>query len=210
MMSIVDERPRQRRIGDLSMPDYPALIEDWNSFFSSIFGETMTDTIGWFSRPRGLTYDIIVPEWMTLELVLKALESCMQVQNGLGNEETYELTHQRDPYRHMSYAVWHIGNESPDANLMGMHGMELHEQKIVTLTLIEYLLFHLHYFVRHEWRFHPDARTKSLCAGTENTLGNIPLAYWDGKKLVLTIASPCPQTRDMNTGARMAYASPYV
>ena len=218
MRSIIDERPRQRRIGGLSMPNYSVLIKDWNSFFSSIFGETITDTIGWFSRPRALVSGIVVPKWMTLELLFSVFDSCrIPIRNGLGSGPEYALTHRRDPARHGSYIVWHVGKEFPDDDLIGVRGLELIEHGIETLTLIEYLLFHLHYFVRHQWMLRPDRRNlesgvvpKILCAGTENARGNIPLAYDDNGTLALTIIHPYPDHPDAFTGSRRVYADPRV
>lgn len=223
MKSIVDERPYQRPIGGLTMPDYRDTMDDWDSMYRSIFGRKISEAVAPFSRPRTLSYGIIVPGWITLELALNTLQSFQScgivVRNGLnaGAAGLSSLTHRRDPARHGTYIVWTSGGIYPDARLMGMRGMELTSRRIETMTLIEYLLFVLHHFVRHNWALlvdQPDPATgmapKMLCAGSVNERGNIPLKYDDGGGFALTAAHPFPDRADPLAGSREVFANPHV
>lgn len=80
-----------------------------------------------------------------------------------------------------SYAVWFRDRKEADEELKNLSANQLAEKKIPGITLLERLLYELKYW--DETGEHLDVSSWTLCTGSRDSDGPVPLVGWHGDRL---------------------------
>lgn len=159
-------------------PD-PAILADpvkaWEKFYLDVFGLTVDfSQVKIPAQKAGFTRLIFVAKGLTLNGVYDACAkrfACSRYNDDLDASVT---ENDRKPVE--NYAIWVRETVEADEGLKNLSANDLKKKKVVTMTLLERMLYELKYFL--ETGKHLDIKNVALCAGSRYSDGRVPCANW--------------------------------
>ena len=148
-------------------------LKEWQKFYQEVFGLTFSvEDIKIPKARQGFDRVILMAQGLTLDGVYAACAErfpCVRHYTKL-NEDI--VKNERVPDE--TYALRMRGGRESDKELADFSADDLREKKIMSATLLEYLLYQLKYF--NETGELLDAKHITLCAGSRYKDGRVPTA----------------------------------
>lgn len=150
-------------------------IKQWEHFYLTIFGLTVD-----FSQVKipvqmdGFTRLIFVAKELTMNGVYDACAKRFKCWPYNDDLDAAVTVNDRTPTG--GYAIWVRDTVEADENLKDLSADDIKKQKIVTMTLLERMLYELKWFL--ETGKHLDVGNVTLCAGSRYSGGYVPSADW--------------------------------
>ncbi len=169
------------RIASL-FPD-PAILADpvkaWEKFYLDVFGMVVDfSQVKIPAQKEGFTRLIFIAKGLTLNGTYDACEKRFKCSRYRSDLDAMVTENDRKPTEH--YAIRVRETVEADEGLQNLSANDLKTQKKVTMTLLERMLYELKYFL--ETGKHLDVKNVTLCAGSRNSDGGVPVAIWnDGR-----------------------------
>lgn len=153
---------------------------EWMMFYSKYFGISpdLSD-IDIPDDPGGFKGTVIIPKGLTLSraypVLCKMYPNCMKLDELRKSFGGNDVTNDRIPNR--NYAIRVRGEQASDRQLIGYDVQALDENKKICITLLERIIFGIKWCTDSGGE-HLDVETWTLCAGTRNSDGQVPVIYW--------------------------------
>jgi len=161
--------------------------------------------VGWenFYRDRGRKVDLsgvaiprkpLLRQWRLL-IVIKMLNERLYQQckeeypcyrGNITDLDRWAPHHERTAEAN-PYAIWVLDTPEPHKELTDLSAIELRRQGIPTETLTERMLHGLRFYTETE--NHLDKRLMTLCAGSRNHVGLVPMVYHHGGEMCISSTS---------------------
>ncbi len=148
----------------------------WQKFFKKYFGRTFDlSNLHIPAKPAYLCWAIVVPQGLTSNDVFDA---CTKVFNGKTWRYESDLNTIRDIVKlpDSPYVVWVSAVVEADEKLKNKSAEDIEKEGINTLTLKERMMLELVYF--DETGNHLDINNWTLCAGSRDSDGDVPVCRW--------------------------------
>jgi hypothetical protein len=157
-------------------------LHGWRELYRKEFGITIGDIAVPEQKP-GFNRLIVVAKGLTVQQVFAVLGNHFATWSyyDLGTEV---LTDERTNTE--THAIWARERQEADEELANKSANTIAEMGINTMTLLERLLYELVFYA--ETGNHLDVQNVTLCTGSRNSDGDVPLVDWDadnGKLYVL-------------------------
>ena len=156
-----------------------ALLRDWSKFYHQYFG-IQPDFSGLMipPRPEGFDFLIVVLKGITSNRIVTAMRQA-GIQVSLYTENLDSIKSDRDSTQ--TYAIWVRNRQEADEELKNLSVNKIQEMGLKTETLPERLLHGFKFW--DESHIHLDVRNITLCAGSRDSYGNVPVVNWDVSKV---------------------------
>ena len=149
---------------------------EWSEFYRKHFrlavdfdGVIIPDDPGGFDRV------LLIPQNLTLSKVLKTLHQQTKFRVWTYREDLDKGVPANARNTKQSYAI-RLRDRS-DAELNNLSANQLQERGENVITLLEQLIFELKYF--DETGKRPNLQNATLCGGTRDSDGSVPLVHWN-------------------------------
>ncbi|OGY60403.1 MAG: hypothetical protein A3B23_01865 [Candidatus Colwellbacteria bacterium RIFCSPLOWO2_01_FULL_48_10] len=139
------------------------------------------------AQPAGFTRLILVAKGATLNQVFRACKSKFPTWSYFDNLDKDVTQNDRDP-KNGTYAIWVKDVQEVDEELQNVSADDIKAKGIITMTLLECLLYQLKFFM--ETGEHLDVENITLCAGSRDSDGGVPYVCWSGGRLNVHWCSP--------------------
>ena len=130
------------------------------------------------AKRRGFDRLIVVPRGIKIQQAYNACASTFPCWKWTGEDlDAVVSENDRDPNRDGAYAVWMRERAEADEEWKNKSANQLRERKILTITLLERLLYELKFF--KETGRHLDIANVTLCSGSRFRDGRVPDVSFD-------------------------------
>ena len=162
----------------VTTPSVRRLLRSWSKFYHRYFG-IQPDFSGLMipPRPEGFDFLIVVLKGITSNLVYAVMSSHFQCWKSWDNLDS--IKSDRDSTQ--TYAIWVRNRQEADEELKNLSVNKIQEMGLKTETLPERLLHGFKFW--DESHIHLDVRNITLCAGSRDSYGNVPVVNWDVSKV---------------------------
>jgi len=172
--------------------DWLVLIQHWKKCYQRFYKEVFEWTLDFSQVPNpayeeGFARLLIVAKGVMPEALFqkcKELFPCLKWTDDDLDEITTSDRSSKDGH----YAIWVRDRVEADEELRNISADDLKKKGIPGITLEERFLLELKYF--KETGKHLDLYNHTLCAGSRDSHGNVPVVYWDGCQLCVSLVSP--------------------
>src|SRR3989344_5361406 len=160
-------------------PDIRPLLRSWSKFYNQRFG-IKPDFSGLMipPRPEGFDFLIVVLKGITSNQIVTAIRQA-RIYVSLYTEDLDSIKSDRDSTQ--TYAIWVRNRQEADEELKNLSVNKIQEMGLKTETLPERLLHGFKFW--DESHIHLDVRNITLCAGSRDSYGNVPVVNWDVSKV---------------------------
>jgi hypothetical protein len=171
-------------------------ITGWQNFYQKFFGlELNFSGVRIPEKRAGFDRLIIVAQGLTLN---QAFDACRQNFKCWRYTEDLDTAtkgpNEREPTQH--YAIWVRDRTEADEELKNLSANQIKIQDIATETLLERLIHELKYWDETAGE-HLDIKSITLCAGSRNSDGYVPSAFWYGDGLRVGWYDPVHSNDDL-------------
>jgi hypothetical protein len=166
----------------VSAGDLNKVITSWTDFYQKFFGIDL-DMAGVKipAKVEGFDRLIVVPQGITPDQVWEVCEkqfNCYKcTDSNLGEAVTKNDRNPNDG----TYAIWIRDVVEADEEMKNPSAKTLEKQGVKGITLLERLLIEIKYF--SETNGHLDLENVTLCSGSRDSGGFVPVVDWDGDEL---------------------------
>ncbi len=169
-----------RSIGDIEVKKILAALAVWQKFYFEFFGiKTNFEKIKIPVVMTGFDRLIVVAQGLPLNEVYGKCTERFQCSCYKDDLNKTIIRNDRNPDKG-PYAVWVRDRVEADEEVINFSADDLKKEKIHGITLLERLLYELKYW--KDIGEHLDKEGTTLCAGSRDSDGLVPRAYWrDGQ-----------------------------
>lgn len=160
------------------------IVTQWVAFYRDFFGLTVDlSGVKIPAKRAGFDYPIIVANGLTNDQVYDACAKKFPCWRYSNNLNVAVSINERDP-KNGAYAIWVRDSVEPDKELSkSVDNIANMNPKIATETLLERMLHELKHF--SETKSHLDINNVTLCSGSCDLDGLVPIADWRGDGFVV-------------------------
>lgn len=156
---------------------------DWEAFYKKFFGLYEVSLFGVAIPPKQIGFGrlLIIAQGITTQQVFDACQKKFPCHKYADERlDEWALHHERTA-KQGSYAIWVRNKGSADEELKSKSANDLFAAKTPIETLPERLIHELVFF--QETGIHLDRGSVTLCAGTRDGRGDVPIVDWRGDML---------------------------
>ena len=151
-------------------------LSSWIKLYRDEFGIKLNmDGLKVPAKRGGLNRLIVVAKGVTLNKAFQACRSKFPTWSYSDNLDKDVPTNDRDP-KNGTYAIWVKDVQEADEELQNTSADNIKARGIITMTLLERLLYELKFFM--ETGEHLDVKNFTLCAGSRGSDGRVPDVSW--------------------------------
>jgi hypothetical protein len=170
----IRRRKKQSTIGSRVPMDTTSQLHRWREIYRRDFGIELGD-VRIPERRSGFNRLIVVAKGLTIGQVFKVLGRRFSTWSYYDDLDAMVTENERTNTE--AYAVWVKDVVEADEDLKNLSAREIRDRGLATMTLLERLAYELVYNV--ETGGHLDIDNFTLCAGSRNSDGHVPLVHWD-------------------------------
>jgi len=149
--------------------------QEWTEFYRRYFRLSVDFTdVNILDDPGGFERIIFIPHGLAMTSVIKAMKKHFKVYTYTNNLDKDVNNNVRSTQQ--SYTIRFRERVEADQELKNTSANKLKEDGVNTITLLERLVYELKYF--SETGQHLDVDNVTLCAGSRNSVGDVPRVYW--------------------------------
>ncbi|MFZ2205264.1 MAG: hypothetical protein WAV23_01595 [Minisyncoccia bacterium] len=152
------------------------VCEEWRKFYSNFFGlEVDFSQVMISPKPVfGEWMLIFIPKGLNLNLAFKVYSKLFNSTNCYNNLNEHITKNVRDT--NCDYAVWVQDEVEPDREFLGKSAKQSDPDMKLGVTLLERIILGVRYLT--ETGNHLDIRGMTICSGSRDSEGFIPIIYW--------------------------------
>lgn len=168
----------------------------WSLYYKETWGIEKDFSKLRIPEPAGdIAFPLCMMKGMALQKIVDGIKTRYNFRN-LWNDLS-EIESDRKPNR--DYVVLTRYRQEADEELMNLSYADIREQKIITQTAEERLIFGDFFYWRE--RKHLDVKKITLCLGSRSRYGSVPSVSWGGGRVGLDRCSPDDRFDDVRARA---------